>query len=249
MREFREVHVQDLATVFADHFRPEELVNAARRFEVDSGAIEALESDPASGFSELAATEELPAVIAYLIESGEWDADDESTLSAALEGSAYSVRQGPDGLELHKRVRGVADRTTTDKRAWMEAEAPGVIMTQIEAAESNLAAGDHDLAAAEIRRAMDMLVVGGFDEGLEEFAEEGLIQVGDEHQHSDATVLYVTYGYCSFLGGDPEVKGFRTSRLQAELAVTLGEEVLYFLLQKMAEAESEGVELRRWERP
>ncbi len=249
MREFREVHVQDLATVFADQYETDELADAFRRFEVGAESIEALETDTTAGFRELASTADFSAVVAYLIESGEWDADDETALAEALDGSAYSIRNGEDGVELHKRVRGVADRTTTDKRAWMEAEAPSVIMTQIEAAESNLAAGDHDLAAAEIRRAMDMLVVGGFDEGLEELAEEGLIQVGDEHTHSDATILFVTYGYCSFLGGDPEVKGFHTSRLQAELAVTLGEEVLYLLLQKMAEAEAEGIELSRWEWP
>ena len=246
----KEVHVQDLVPVLDGEFSTAELADACRRFEVEEDILEDLEESTLEGLRGIAATEQFEPLLAYLLKTGDWDDQQVESFEEALEGSPLSVRRGEGGeLELIKTVSPAADRGVPDKRTYLEENAPQVIMTQIEAAESNLVAGDYEFATAEIRRAMDMLVVGGFDEGLEEFAEQGLIQLGDEHEHSDATMLYVAYGYCSFLGGNPEQKGFETSRLQAEVAVVLGEEALYFILETMERAAEQGIELRRWELP
>ena len=248
--DVREVHVQDLADVLGTEYSTDQLAEAFRRFEVRPETVEATDQSIVAGLRELSETASFRPVLAYLLENATWNSDQRHDIEAALEGSPLSVRESAHGsLELHQRVDGVADRYIQDKRSTFEESAPRVVMTQIEAAESYMGEAEYDLAAAEIRRAMDMLVVGGFEEGLEELAEEGFISLGDEHEHSDATMLYVAYGYCSFLGADPEAKGFETSRLQAELAVVLGEEVLYFLLEKMAAAEAAGIDLRYWERP
>lgn len=246
----KDVHLQDLAAVIEAEMAQATVVDACRRFEVDDSIVETVEDSLLEGFRALADADTFDAVLAYLVASEDWGDESIEALEAALVGSPLSIRETDDGeVELIRTVSPVADRSVPKKRDLLEADAPSVIMTQIEAAEANLTAGDYEFAAAEIRRAMDMLLVGGFDEGLEEFGEHGLIELGSEHEHSDATMLYVTYGYCSFLGGDPQQKGFETSRLQAELAVVIGEEALYFILQKMAEAEEQGIELRRWERP
>lgn len=248
--DVKEVHVQDLADVLGTEYSRSDLAEVMRRFEVSTDTIEATEHSLVAGLRELSGTASFRPVLAYLLENATWSPAQREEIEAALEGSPLSVRESAQGtLELHQRVEGVAARSIQDKRSALEESAPRVVMTQIEAAESYIGQGEYDLATAEIRRAMDMLVVGGFEEGLEELAEEGFISLGDEHEHSDATMLYVAYGYCSFLGADPEAKGFETSRLQGELALVLGEEVLYFLLQKMAEAQDAGVDLRYWERP
>lgn len=248
--DVREVHVHDLADVLGAEYSTGDLAEAMRRFEVPAETVEATEQSILAGLRELGETPSFRPVLAYLLENATWSSAQRNDIEAALEGSPLSVRESAQGtLELHQRVDGVADRFIQDKRSSLEESAPRVVLTQIEAAESYMGQGEYDLAAAEIRRAMDMLVVGGFEEGLEELAEEGFISLGDEHEHSDATLLYVAYGYCSFLGADPEAKGFETSRLQGELALVLGEEVLYFLLEKMAAAEADGIDLRYWERP
>ncbi len=248
--DVKEVHVQDLADVLGTEYSRSEVEEAMRRFDVPSKTVEASKQSILAGLRDLSGRPSFRPVLAYLLENASWSAAQRTDIDAALDGSPLSVRESAQGsLELYHRVVGVASRSISDKRSTLEEEAPRVIMTQIEAAESYMAEGEYDLAAAEIRRAMDMLVVGGFEEGLEELAEEGFISLGDEHEHSDATMLYVTYGYCSFLGADPEAKGFDTSRLQGELALVLGEEVLHFLLQKIAAAEDAGIDLRYWERP
>jgi hypothetical protein len=248
--DVREVHIQDLADVIGTEYPPTDLADVFRRFELPADVVQAAESDVPEGLRRLSGTESLRPVLAHIVENATWSPDQRTSLEAAFAGSPLSVRETEEGgLELHQRIVGAAERTVGDKRAYFEEEGPSVILTQIEAAEANFGQGDYDLAAAEIRRALDMLVVAGFEEALEELAEAEYISLGDEHEHSDATLLYVTYGYCSFLGADPQAKGFETSRLQAELALVLGEEVLYFLLQTMAAAEADGVDLSYWERP
>lgn len=247
--DLREVHIQDLADVLGAEYTVDDIEAAFRRFEVGEEVTSMEEGSILDGLRDLSETERFRPVLAHLVENGDWSHANRDSLSAALEGSPLFVQETETGLELYQRVDAAAERTVQNKRSYLEDSAPSVIRTQIESAESNLGSGEFDLAAAEIRRAMDMLVVGGFEEALEELAEQDLISLGDEHEHSDATMLYVAYGYCSFLGADPQAKGFETSRMQAELAVSLGLEVLYFLLQKMAEAEESGIDLRYWERP
>lgn len=248
--DVKEVHIQDLAEVLGTAYSTGEVTEAMRRFEVPEEVLEATDGAILEGLRELADTDAFRPVLAHLLENNRWSGADRRDIEGALDGSPLSVREASEGgLELYQRVDGAASRAIRDKRTALEQDAPGVIMTQIEAAESYVGEGEYDLAAAEIRRAMDMLVVGGFEEGLEELADEGLISLGDEHEHSDATMLYVGYGYCSFLGADPQAKGFETTRLQGEFALVLGEEVLYFLLQKMAAAEEAGIDLMYWERP
>lgn len=248
--DVKEVHLQDLADVLGTEYSRADVVDAMRRFEVAEQTVEATEESILTGLREIVDKDSFRPLLAYLLEEATWNSAERRAIEASLQGSPLSVRDSADGsLELHQRVEGAADRSITDRRDRLETLAPDVVLTQIDAAESYMGQGDYDLAAAEIRRAMDMLVVAGFEEALEELADEGLISLGDEHEHSDATMLYVTYGYCSFLGADPEAKGFETSRLQGEFALVLGEEVLYFLLQKMAAAEEADIDLQYWERP
>lgn len=247
--DVKEVHLQDLASVLATSYEPTDIDTVFRRFEVEPGVFSPEADSILDGLRGLADTDEFRPVLANLIENGSWTETQVRDLEEALEGSPLSVLETDSGLELYQRIRATADRTIEDKRGALEEMAPTVVWTQIEAAESAFGSGEYDLAAAEIRRAMDMLVVGRFEEGLEELAEQDLISLGDEHEHSDATLLYVAYGYCSFLGANPEAKGFETSKLQGSLALTLGQEVLYFLLEMMDAAEEAGIDLRYWERP
>lgn len=248
--DVKEVHIQDLATVLEGAFSSGVIGDVYRRFEVPEDVPRPSEVSLLESLRALADTRRFEPVLAHLLDRGHWSDAQVAEFEAALEGSPLSVRVSSDGdLELFRQIRGVADRSMPSRRERLEEMVPSVVETQINAAEQYLGSGEYDMAAAEIRRGMDMLVVGGYDEGLEELAEHDLILLGDEHEHSDATVLYVAYGYCSFLGADPEMKGFETSKLQAELAVAFGEEVIYFLLEKMAEAEAADIELTYWERP
>lgn len=247
--DIAEVHVQDLAAEIETAFSMTRVDAAFRRFGVGD-EFDPTASDPIlQSLRNLSETDSFGAVVAYLLDEGEWTAEQRSALQDAVSGSPLVVREADDGsLDLYKRVRGVADRSVGNKREYLESAVSDTTRIQIETAERNLANGEYDLAAAEMRRALDELVVAGYDEGLEELAEEGLIRIGDEHEHSDATLLYVAYGYLSFLGADPEVKGFETSKLQAEMALVLAQEVLYFILETISEAEDRGIELRYWER-
>lgn len=247
--EVTDVHIQDLATTIESAYEPEAIRDAFRRFRVSEAVIDALDESVTAGLRALAGTDSFRGVLAYLVREGEFDADETAALREALSGTRFSVRDSEDeGLVLYQLIEGVADRSMPDKRDTLEALAPELVLTQIESAETKLAEGEYDLATAEMRRAFDVLVVGGgYSEALEELVENDLITVGDEHENSDATILYVTYGYCSFLGSDPEYKEFETSRLQAEVGLAMGQEVLYFLLTILDRAEQEGIELRRWE--
>lgn len=246
-----EVHLQDLADVLEAKYSPEEIADAARRFESDD-VIADVSGKPriVETLRGIAEDETFDSVFAFLLDERDWSADQLSDIREALEGSPFSVRQSAEGeATVFKQVPSVADRSVLSREEEFEDIVPTVIQTQIDAASEYLGGGEYDLAAAEIRRAMDMLVIAGFEEAMEELAENELLQLGDEHEHSDATMLYVAYGYCSFLGGNPEVKGFETSKQQAELAFVLGQEAIYFMLRTLEKAEAKGIELNHWERP
>ena len=247
--EVTDVHIQDLATALELVYDREDFRDAFRRFQAPESATEALDGSVSDGLRELAGTDIFREVVAYLVREGEFDDEERAALQTAVSGSRFSVLSTEDdGLVLYQRIEGVADRTLPDKRDTLESLAPDVVLTQIESAETNLAEGEYDLAMAELRRAFDMLVVGGqYDEALQELIEHDLITVGGEHENTDTTILYVVYGYCSYLGSDPEYKEFETSRLQAEVGLAIGLEALYFLLEVLDRAVQEGVDLRRWE--
>lgn len=249
--DVKEVHIQDLAEILDEVYAPEDIADAARRFEAESAIAEEAEGIAMTAtLRDLAETGTFEQVFASLLEQREWSSDQLSRFRNALEGSPLSVRKSAEGeATVYKQIDSVADRSVPSRAEQFSEIVPTVIQTQVDAAFEHLGSGEYDLAAAEIRRAMDMLVVAGFDEAMEELAEKDLLQLGDEHEHSDATILYVTYGYCSYLGGNPEVKGFETSKRQAEMAVILGLEAMNFLLRTLEEAEAQDTELNYWERP
>ncbi|MFB6113436.1 MAG: hypothetical protein ABEJ58_04950 [Halodesulfurarchaeum sp.] len=247
--DFTEVHVQDLADVLSDVYDPPAITDAIRRFDVEESGIDAAENRPVDGLRKAAESGTFPKILAYLLENGEFTDEHRESLEAALSGSPVSIREGADGLELYRRIEGVADRSVRTARGFLDEHAPPVVRSHIEEAETDLASGDYDLAGAEIVRAFDALVVGGFTDGLEELVEEEVIQVGDQHEYTDANVLYVIYGYCSMIGGDPQVKGFEATRLQAELGLVTGQQALYFLVQTLQTAVENDVDLSYWEYP
>lgn len=247
--ELTDVHLQDLADVLASVYSDAELVDAIRRFESTESVLDDAEARPLDGFRAAMDTGTLPEILAYLVSEGDFDTEQRDSLEAAFEGSPITVRDGEDGLELYQRISGVADRSVDSARDHLEALAPPTVLEHLETAERDFAEGSYDRAGAEMIRAFDVMLLSDFTDGLEELIEKDLIQPGDDHEHTDVNLLFVVYGYCSMLGGDPQMKGFEASKRQGEFGLVTGQQALYYLVQVLEEAIEKDVTLNYWDYP
>lgn len=115
----------------------------------------------------------------------------------------------------------------------------------MEAAEEELTRGDYDDAVHDLREALEKMVTDKYDNALDELVSEDLIGESDTNIN-DRELLYTPYGYVSTVGSHTKPGESGATQYQAEMALVLVEETVYFLLRKLEAAEEKGESLDKW---
>ena len=245
--DLKEPQIQDLAGVLEGKYTHDQLTNILRRFDaqhLDEGGSKKerimnwLRNGNESG--------EVRPILAYMIEDNLFRRDQREDLEEALAGSRFVLSEGEDGLELLLKISATAERQVETHRAYVEENAPEEVLNKLEDAEGELTEGKCDDAVHDLREALEKMVTTGYHSALDELVANGIISSGSGNDRDDKEMLYMAYGYSSTVGSHTSAGASSASQLQAETALILVEEAIYFLLQKLEEADQQGVNLTEW---
>lgn len=245
--DLKEPQIQDVAAVVSGKYTHDQLDNVLLRFDAthldDDGStrqrvISWLRNGNESG--------EARRILAYMIKENTFRRDELEELENALAGSRFALTEGENGAELWLKISAVAERQAETHRSFVEEHSPEETLEKIEEAREELTAGDYDDAMEDLRAALEKMVVDDYHRALDELVSEGLISDGSGNRRNDKEMLYMPFGYCSSVGSHTSAGTPSASQLQAETALILVEEAIHFLLQKLEEADQQGITLHEW---
>ncbi len=246
--DLKEPQIQDLAEILKDKYTKSQQNNILARFDahyLDEGSrkkerlMNWLRNGNESG--------EARQLLAYMIEDSRFSRDEREALQEALAGSRFVLSEGEEGLELLLKINATAERQVESHRTFVEENAPEETLRKIKEAETELTEGNFDDAVHDLRDALARRVTRNYHDALDELVSEGLISTGSGNNRDDKEMLYMAYGYSSTVGSHTSAGASSASQLQAETALILVEEAIYFVLQKLEEADRRGITPTEWE--
>lgn len=245
--DLKEPQIQDLAEVLEGKYTHDQLTNVLRRFDaqhLDEGSkkIERITNWLRNGNE----SGEARPILAYMIEDNLFRQVERDDLEEALTGSRFVLSEGNDGLELLLKISATAERQVETHRAYVEENAPEEVLNKLEDAEYELTEGNYNDAVHDLREALEKMVTTGYHSALDELVKNGIISSGSGSNRNDKEMLYMAYGYSSTVGSHTSAGASSASQLQAETALVLVGEAIYFLLQKLDEADQDRVNLTEW---
>lgn len=246
--DLKEPQIQDLAEILKDKYTKSQQDNILARFDahhLDEGSrkkerlMNWLRNGNESG--------EARQLVAYMIEDSRFSRDEREVLQEALAGSRFVLSEGEEGLELLLKINATAERQVESHRTFVAENAPEEALRKIKEAETELTEGNFDDAVHDLREALEKMVTSNYHDALDELVSECLISTGAGNNRDDKELLYMAYGYSSTVGSHTSAGASSASQLQAETALILVEEAIYFLLQKLEEADRRGITPTEWE--
>lgn len=198
-------------------------------------------------------TEKRPTVLAHLLDRADLSGSDRWDIQEALSGSGYEVAESDDGgLQLVIRPTPAAEEEAESHRTYLEEQAPPDVLDHLQEAKKHLAENEYEATCDELRRAADTMTTEGYQRGLAELEEVGLIErdPSDQGHHTyDYEMLYAPISYAGNVGSHTDSEYEGPSQLQATTAVILTEETIHFVLRKLEQASNERTVMEKWELP
>jgi len=164
-----------------------------------------------------------------------------------LSSSGYKLDFVGDEIKLIKsRTEGQKERQEEHKN-YIEKNAPSDTVKNLKNARHHFLKEEYEIVCSQLRKSLENLTNGDYNNALDELVSEGLIQDSNDNRSTlDREILYMSYAYNSTIGSHDSAKDPKPYKEQSEFSLVLTEETIYFILQKISEANRKGVNLERW---
>lgn len=164
-----------------------------------------------------------------------------------LSGTEYNFDYVNGDIRILEKGDQESSEKKQDHTSYIEENAGENTVTYIKKAKNKLAKKDYSEVCENLRHALESMVDEGskYYEALTELANEGLIQKEQDHTR-DYDALYTAYGYNSEVGSHKAKSSYTANQEQAEFALLITEETIYFLLRRLDTAKQDGINLETW---